>query len=110
MLKIKDNVDLQELEKFGFVANYQPQEDDNGNETQVVNNYTYYLPNDEYETYYFNNDGIHKETRHGSSHITIYCSHRKIFKNNLRFETIMDDILYDLIKAGLVEKVSDGNE
>ena len=79
MLKIKDNVDLKELEKFGF--NY-----DEGYEWQNVVCYKYV---DEY-----------------------YCI--EAFKDEVRMYLFEEgifidipDVLYDLIKADLVEKVSD---
>lgn len=77
MLKIKDNVDLKELEKYGFTY-------DDGYEWQNVVCYKY-VDND-------------------------YCI--EAFKDEIRM-TIYEDglfieipeVLYDLIKADLVEKV-----
>lgn len=79
MLKIKDNVDLKELEKFGF------EEDDL--------QYFYYAftepdPNSEIRIY------VEVETRIISTGFDHYVSPYKIH-----------DKLYDLIKADLVEKV-----
>lgn len=71
MLKIKDNVDLKELEKYGF-------KDD-----------TRFLQKDiDYITYYINKD--------------IRAIEMWIFENE---EVVLDNTLYDLIKADLVEKV-----
>lgn len=73
MLKIKDNIDLKELEKFGF------------------RNEIGFLQKDaESITYYIN-----KDTRF----IEIWDYYDD--------EVVLDDTLYDLIQAGLVEKVSD---
>lgn len=68
MLKIKDNVDLKELKKFGFEFIY-------GN------------------TYWNKKVSIHSNTR--KIRVTTWKSPYEI------------DVLYDLIKADLVEKVDD---
>ena len=77
MLKIKDDVDLKELEKFGFV--------------------------------YFNDK---RSARYGC--LDYQKGNLEIFINNARVITMASDkvvidleVLYDLIKAGLVEKVDD---
>ena len=76
MLKIKDNVDLKELEKFGF----------------KVDRYNLW-----YE-YHTKNNG--KDT------ITINVGNKKIgFYQTYNGRSY--DVLYDLIQAGLVEKVED---
>ena len=79
MLKIKDNVDLKELEKFGFKYF------ENGCGTTGYSKYE---------------NGIW---------ITIIEKDKDRF--SLHQERILkfvnDDLLYDLIQAGLVEKVSD---
>ena len=72
MLKIKDNVDLKELKKFGFYLG------------------TTYITNKEC---YFN------------SKIMILVEDRIIKKEEITFDTTDYDTLYDLIQAGLVEKV-----
>ena len=70
MLKIKDSVDLKELEKFGF------------------RNEQVFLQKDMgYITYYIN-----KDTRS----IEIWSDDA--------YEVILDNTIYDLIKANLVEK------
>lgn len=75
-LKIKDNVDLKELEKFGFV------------EINYVNMIIYKYEND------YGNIIIGQDKIVHLNHITV---------NN----TALLDIVYDLIKADLVEKVED---
>jgi len=82
MIKIKDNVDLKELEKFGF--KYRPYKNE-----QII---------------------YGKETYSDGSCIYIYECDRSIYgengtfyKNELPEETL--DTLYDLIKADLVEKI-----
>ena len=89
MLKIKDNVDLKELEKFGFE-----------------------LDNDCWgEPYYFYYSFTRPDTKSEMTY-TIYEKNRKI----LLYADIIANLnvgvnkLYDLIKADLAEKVSDGNE
>ena len=82
MLKIKDNVDLKELEKFGF----------------------------EYHGIY---DGIYHFAYHNDLDIEIIEDDREIYSNkNIDDENDLifnkySDLLYDLIKADLVEKVED---
>lgn len=71
MIKIKDDVDLKELEKFGF-----------------KNEQGFLQKNTKCITYYIN-----KDTR------TI-----EIWTNDA-YEVILDSTLYDLIQAGLVEKI-----
>lgn len=82
MLKIKDNVDLKELKKYGFI-----ERDDLG-----VINYCYYKENKE-----------------------LWISGQRIVCvgvdcEMVSYETIPDeilDILYELIKADLIEKVGE---
>lgn len=81
MLKIKDNVDLEELEKYGFEYN-----DDY--EWQNVICYKYVD-----ENYFI--EAFKDEIR--------MC----IFEDGLSVE--IPEVLYDLIKANLVEKVEDSN-
>ena len=69
MLKIKDSVDLKELEKYGFKYRAETQERCEGYET---------------------------DTKNGGN--VVFVWNREVFCQDL-------DILYDLIKADLVEKV-----
>lgn len=79
MLKIKDNVDLKELEKFLFFR-----------KKYLFNNRCYYI----YKGEYYN--------------IEISCDDRIIVFVCYDDDDLYDpDTLYDLIQAGLVEKVSD---
>lgn len=79
MLKIKDNVDLKKLEKFGF----------EGDELQwLYYGFTTQHPFSELRIY------INKETRLISTEIDAFTSPYKVH-----------DKIYDLIQAGLVEKV-----
>lgn len=81
MLKIKDNVDLKELEKFGF---------------------EYYEDFNEWFYYGFTRPNDNSEIR-----ISITNDTRRIhpsFDYNVDFDMVYDKI-YDLIKADLVEKV-----
>ena len=80
MLKIKDNVDLQELKKFGFK-----------HKKEQRNQYEHYayLVKNRYDLY-------------PHLHACVWCHDRRIalFDNEI-------NILFDLIQAGLVEKVGD---
>ncbi|MBQ8473170.1 MAG: hypothetical protein IJ501_06675 [Bacilli bacterium] len=84
MLKIKDNVDLKELEKYGFVYFI------NGCRTY---GYSYEALNGGYSIIIEKNNEFPN-----------YPNKRKIPLN------IPQDLLYDLIKDGLVEKVEDKDE
>ena len=77
MLKIKDDVYLKELEKFGF-----KKEED------------YYLFADGYD-----DDFI---SYYDTIEIDLACKELKICSINNK---IIEDMIYDLIQAGLVEKV-----
>jgi len=77
MLKIKDNVDLKELEQFGFVCFNQEQQ-----------NYEKKL-----------------NKKYDNEEINIYGGEINISLDG--WETMDLDILYDLIQADLVEKVEE---
>lgn len=76
MLKIKDNVDLKELEKFGFKP-------------------------DEYDLFY------EYQLKSKCKDIIMINMRNKNFGFYQTYNGKSYDILYDLIKAGLVEKVED---
>lgn len=82
MLKIKDNIDLKGLEKYGF---YKPRERQNFK--------TFVLYTNEY--------------RRNRSHITIYSDGQIILIQEAYDYEYGLDLLYDMIIDGLVEKVSD---
>ena len=90
MLKIKDNVDLKELEKYDFVK---LENDYRGHKYS----WKRYLENwiDYYEIY------IAKDNR-----VSIYVESPNGMRY-LRIRNKLQDKLYDLIKDGLVEKVDD---
>lgn len=95
MLKIKDNVDLKELEKFGFMHrklwdNYMKLHSEKNFEDYVDN----YLEID--------NRILKPFARTLNGYETKYCDNKQV---NIKDEFL--DTLYDLIKADLVEKVSD---
>ena len=77
MLKIKDSVDLKELEKTGLKFN-----EENGR-------YEYIERNSYGETYIFINS----------------WNKKILFVQGKNYDNICLEILYDLIQAGLVEKV-----
>ena len=93
MLKIKDNVDLKELEKFGFEYS-----------KHIINTYdkeiNYYPLGDSVPCcrYYLT---VNEENRHIYNSIYGLTWQGKTDNYNIEFL----DTLYDLIKADLVEKV-----
>ena len=96
MLKIKDSVDLKELEKFGFKPKY----DEN---TGEICAYEKKVQENEYE-------GLLVTLQRTKSKIRIFKGFKGrniIWKIN-RYNDYFDiDTLYDLIQAGLVEKVKE---
>lgn len=82
-LKIKDNVDLKELEKYGFYT-YDDNCDYIINEDACLQIYDGDLQSDEY----------------------LQIQMRYYFTNDDNFNNAMD-VIFDLIQAGLVEKVED---
>lgn len=85
MLKIKDSIDLKELEKFGFENNY--------NDKYLIKSYKDRFSQDDYMTVSKEDKIIriqHYQDEYGATNIIG-----------------MSDLLYDLIQEGLVEKVSD---
>ena len=90
MLKIKDNVDLKVLEKYGFIYEKYPFYDDNNNEVfcyvrDCLDNRTYLQ--------------VWTNTKEIALHSGLYGDGSEWY-----FDKQLD-ILYDLIQAGLVEKV-----
>ena len=77
MLKIKDNVDLKELEKFGF---------------------------EKFDDYYLFQNGCDDDFiyYYDTIKIDLYCKELEICSVNNKN---IDDKVFDLIEAGLVEKV-----
>lgn len=96
MLRIKKDVDLKELEKFGFTYR------------KHYKNYTKLHSNKNYEDYVDNyiqigNDRVLKPyTRILIGHNTNYCDETQ---TNIKDEFL--DTIYDLIQANLVEKVEE---
>lgn len=91
MLKIKDNIDLKELEKFGFEYN---------------------LYEDFYEKEFFYKDDIYKDDVYHSNLIVIKKGHidtYECFDDDYRYAShltnYIEDNIQNLIQAGLVEKV-----
>lgn len=97
MLKIKDNVDLKELEKFGFEI---------GREDTLYNNGTeYYYRKDLADGCYYKIPIKRENWQWKGGFVPIRCidmdeSDYELFPRAEDF-----DILFDLIQAGLVEKV-----
>ena len=83
MLKIKDNVDLKELEKYGFKKT-----------ALMQDTYTYHIPS---PSKVGQNKDLHIN-KYGYMAIEMYGHY---------YGMEIPDIIYDLIKADLVEKVDD---
>lgn len=96
MLKIKDNVDLKELEKYGFEYS----ESKNMNLWSKTINYYPLGDNTPCCRYYLD---INAENRHIYNSIFGLTYQGKTDHHNIEF---LDD-LYDLIQDGLVEKVKE---
>lgn len=102
MLKIKDNVDLKELEKFGLKPIY-------GVNERTGETHIRCIVSDRYTGKYGSFTLIPKITRK-----LLYITNRIIHNNISCVPYFLDevtyfdtDLLYDLIKADLVEKVED---
>lgn len=98
MLKIKDNVDLKDLEKFGFKPKY---DEDTGKLVEM-----YRITGDKRGTTItwkenFSNEYAYRDFWHIVKSTRLICNHG--YKLNLKSDDY--DVLYDLIKADLVEKV-----
>lgn len=95
MLKIKNNVDLKELENFGFKPKY---DEDTGKIKKFINKDKKYNYTDSTEYILIE---IYKELcPYGQYEV------KEIWKVYLKERTSESiDLLYDLIQAGLVEKV-----
>ena len=88
MLKIKDNVDLKELEKFGFEINF------------VTGVYKKELKSSYMDNYYIE---VQKSRR-----IIIETRIKDEYIRNLKSTNTNElDVIYDLIQTGLVEKVEE---
>ena len=100
MLKIKDNVDLKELEKFGLKPKY----DEN---TGEINGYSTIGKDDYYYKRILRISKKKKKTLLFRQCKEIYIIDEDYFIRNYRNsdDTCDFDTLYDLIKADLVEKV-----
>ena len=106
MLKIIDNVDLKELEKYGFEKREQKRylyTDENC--IDIYEDYDYFRKNIEYK--YQNciveaTIGVTNEKRNIDTFGMVTCK----FEFEL-YKQFVNDTLYDLIKDGLVEKVEE---
>lgn len=92
MLKIKDSVDLKELEKFGF-------------KHTIDNAYYKTEPNDDYERFE-TNIVVNPKGNFAKNEIIIEICDDDNSEEKCDIDIGMEiDTLYDLIQAGLVEKV-----
>jgi hypothetical protein len=96
MLKIKDNVDLKELEKYGFKILY---DENTGQPKELFKQY--------YGWFYEKRTKISFKKRFvlGLSYKKKSIWLNNFYKYNTNDLDLWQDTLYDLIKDGLVEKV-----
>ena len=90
MLKIKDNVDLKELEKYGFIDYNEDVYLDKLGELKL--------------SLLFGVPFVNKQTR--ELHILTYLQKLDEFGEGIK-EVVITENIYDLIKDGLVEKAND---
>lgn len=93
MLKIKDNVNIKKLKGYGFKPKY---DEDTGEiiAYEKVNNKVEYM-------------GLRIKLEETKSKIRVFKRTRKGWLINPYKELFDIDTLYDLIQAGLIEKVED---
>lgn len=110
MLKIKDNVDLKELEKYGFKPRYDV---DTGELVEMYRINGHYSGGKERnritatvtKKQYFEKESSYWKNKNWWN---IFTYSRKILpRNSIKLDVEDYDILYDLIKADLVEKVEE---
>jgi len=115
MLKLKDNVELKELEKFGFIMHY----DENTGKLKKATKGRYQASGTRFEIYCLDKDinyPKHKNIFNFGYRNTIKKIDKRIFEKLSYtgcggYEFLDDhfdervDTIYDLIKADLVEKV-----
>lgn len=97
MLKIKDNVDLKILEKYGF---------DDYNDTCYVN---HLYQSEDYNDVVLEILVFKRDTKYAKKNtIQLFIN---IFKENINYvdDLLELDVMFDLIKEGLVEKVVESN-
>ena len=112
MLKIKDDVDLKELEKFGFKPKYN---EENGELIEY-----FFVNNKETSISKFLGISIIKKVGETNRKIRIRKAFKKDYRgvplvkegkvwivDNYNYQCTDFDKLYDLIQAGLVEKVEE---
>lgn len=87
MLKIKDNIDLKELEKFGFIE---------------------LKSSDGSESFGWKIETVDNEKDDITSEIYVYpedSCYRRMLLADCDSESVLIDKLFDLIQAGLIEKI-----
>lgn len=103
MLKIKDNIDLKELEKFGFKPRYIMTDERTGKTSIESYHSSKYQPRFGYCTF-------RKQKGNAILNIVNRLIFNRVDRKTFVFEDdnyVDVDLLYDLIKADLVEKVED---
>lgn len=108
MLKIRDEIDLKELEKFSFKRNYRKQEN-------IYDAKEKGLPEFYNEVYYTYNDGTNEicivESRQDGAGWINLPKIRQIDVYEIDYEVGVSmgcyDVIFDLIRAGYVDKVGE---
>lgn len=96
MLKIKDNVDLKELEKFGFFSDFE-YETDYSEDYEFENQMIYEMGYSRRGQFYY------ILVDKSSLIISVYATKPDGSGSNVA----MSSVIFDLIQAGLVEKIND---
>ena len=103
MLKVKDNIDLKELEKYGFIYEYDFYKNYEG-DGKPIHWWNDGRDLEKYKNYYFGDGKYTNE---------IYLHEKDRIIHNINCDEMCNDydeefldVLYDLIKDGLVEKIS----
>lgn len=105
MLKIKDDVDLKELEKFGFFYYEEDVTQDTDKEPFIIRSYDLY--NDLPSMNRHKISGTIKENAKRYNTLAYIDVKDRIIHDDYEGNWTDFDLIYDLIQAGLVEKVED---
>jgi len=103
MLKIKDNVDLKELEKYGFEVKNHFNEEDGTLDYQ----YARYKLKNNIINFAYNDIKLNCVLSINSNYKTLGFG---VVTSKFEYECwklLIDEVIYDLIKDGLVEKVEE---
>lgn len=104
MLKIKDDIDLKELEKYGFILRYS---EFDGSVNKLIQQWGYPYVDSKQKPFikFLKPKKYIRKIPLSNKKIDVYFKGEFIIPNNSSNREIFFDTLYDLIKDGLVEKV-----